>query len=278
MIETLAWLPLIAAGISAAGSLAGGLMSSAGQASQNANSISWAREQQEAANAFSAAQAQKQMDFQERMSNSQYQRGMADMKLAGLNPILAYQQGGASAPQGAMGSPSMSGAAKFENAMEGLGRGVTSASKGAERAIELTNVAAQTKATNTQAELNNANTQLSTVNAAKAAQDTSTSAAQMRKADAETANVISSSDNPAAMRALMAAQGTSAYSSAGLADEQRKQLKEYGPHWSGQVAGSVGRIWDLIRGLPNKGQGGSFPLGGGWSIPYGKDGLLNKLK
>lgn len=54
--------------------------------------------------AFSANQAQKQMDFQERMSSTTYQRGMADMKTAGLNPILAYKQGGASSPSGASGT------------------------------------------------------------------------------------------------------------------------------------------------------------------------------
>lgn len=53
---------------------------------------------------FGNTQAKRQMDFQERMSNTAHEREMADLRRSGLNPLLSGRHGGASAPSGAAAS------------------------------------------------------------------------------------------------------------------------------------------------------------------------------
>lgn len=117
-------MPLSAATAGMIGTLGSGLLGMFGQSSANRTNIRLAREQ---------------MAFQERMSNTAYQRAIQDMRKAGLNPILAAKSP-ASTPGGAT--------TKVDSA---LGAGVSSALNAYGQMKNAQNLSAQARLTNAQA-------------------------------------------------------------------------------------------------------------------------------
>lgn len=69
--------------IGAGSDILGGMLGSSAQKKANKANIQLAKENR---------------DWEERMSSTSWQRGVEDMKAAGLNPMLAFSQGGASTP------------------------------------------------------------------------------------------------------------------------------------------------------------------------------------
>lgn len=94
------WGALLGAlgGWAASGTTYAGLATAAGTAIGGAIDSDNA---QSDAERFSTNSAEASRAWQERMSNTAYQRGMRDIEKAGLNPMLAYSQGGANVPVGA---------------------------------------------------------------------------------------------------------------------------------------------------------------------------------
>lgn len=128
------WVP---AAIGAGLELIGGLLEDKGARDANAQNIALAREQ---------------MDFQERMSSTAYQRATADLEAAGLNRILALGSP-ASSPQGARATAVNEYSGRSLSAREAYRRG-----------LETKNLKETWNVLNSQAGLNDSQSELARTN------------------------------------------------------------------------------------------------------------------
>ena len=99
---------------------------------------------------FNAEQAQKQMDFQEYMSNTQYQRQVADMQAAGVNPAMAMS--------GITGA-SASGAMATSNPASGVAASGSAQLQGLSDLLEFAQLKAEIDKTKAETEATQANTE-----------------------------------------------------------------------------------------------------------------------
>lgn len=156
------------AGGAIGGSIGGGIAgnSAAQSVTDNANSTNAMNLQiAQANNAFNADQAQKNRDFQQQSifqqesfqnneSSSAWQRGVKDMEAAGLNPMLAYSQGGASTPSGSSASGSTASASGNPVMQQSAGAAVQAAMQAASSAASVDNLQANARKANSEALVN----------------------------------------------------------------------------------------------------------------------------
>lgn len=151
-------------------------------------------------NSAQADESQANRDFQERMRATQWQTTVDDMQKAGINPMAAYQSGGAGTPAGSMGTMENSAQSAIQGAMAGA---------------QVKQVEAQTELIEAQKAKTEAEIPAITTSTANVAQQTENLKAILPKIQAEIGDLLESKN-------LKFHQGLSEVEKRNLMDAQRK--------------------------------------------------------